>query len=175
MNRTRNRYPWIVVGIGLVLFVFLPLVRKMEGVKTPMDAYEGTWGGRMTFQIDDPQFWGNVPAPHHDAILYFTLTGQQDDANGYYGPGELYFVGGRAPLPVTITKFRPSKDGSVDFRFDVKSAFYLMLNGKITNGTLVVQAGDPSAPTLRATLNKGTETGFKKQMADAQAQNANGR
>lgn len=173
MSVTRNLHPWVLVGLGLLLFVVQPMVKKAMGIKDRVDPYEGTWGGHMTFFIDDPSFWEDMPGPHREAVLYFTLTRDWRAANGYYGPGEIYFLGAKAPRPIHINKFRPNNDGTVDLDFVMGDVLYLpQLDGNLKDKTITIQTGDRSNPTMKAVLTKGTETGFKQMMADAVAHSA---
>lgn len=169
MSSRGNLHPWFVVGIGLLLFVLLPLVRKVEGVKAPVDSFEGVWGGQIRFFLpNDSAVWEQAAGPHKEGLLFFSLKEYDHTLGRYSGKGQMYIVGEKAPRDIDASKFYQEPEGAIRMSFYGSQNFAASLTGSLKNNVLQLSAGDPTSPTMTLQLRKGSESTFRDALAQAE-------
>jgi hypothetical protein len=171
MSSRGNLHPWFVVGLGVLLFAVLPLVRKVTGSTSHMDPLDGTWVGRVHFSDNDPSRWTGISGPHKEGVFSVTLKAHHNMPNYYDGNGEIGIAGDHGSRPLRAFNFVRDAQGTLhmDFNFDRGSSDLTgqsnSLTGHLHNGSLLFHAGDEAAPTMTLELHQGSATEFQQLMA----------
>ena len=169
MSSRGNLHPWFVVGIGLLLFVVLPVVRKVTGSVPRVDPIEGTWVGpvRLSSQSFSFQHSGGSGVIE-EGYLFVTLKAHENMPAYYDGEGEISISPNRTVHELRAFNFTRDSQNALHISFNFARDEHDVVGqsasftGRMNKDSMQFYAGDQSRPIVSIELHRGTKEEFRQ-------------